>query len=184
MPAELTFTGGDEVGKLFREFGLLQPTGPGADSTSSIDSNELHNDVIVAMIHRAAEPITEYVVQNTPVDTGELRDSVFQRASDFERNTVYIGWAWDRESDVPFVKLIATEYGTVHRRGSATLRRAWANEGGDAFIARFADLLEDRLGYQIDRSQINVRINEPTRGGRPLGARDRRPRRRRGSTRG
>lgn len=170
------FSGSREVAELFRTM-----------SVTLGDRDE--NDVINAITHRALEPVTQFVVDETPVDTGLLRDSIFQLTSDVEKNTVHVGWAWRRESGTPFVKLIATEYGTIHRRGSATLRRAWQAEGGDAFIARWADLLEERIGFEISQNArqalpLGVNVAEPTRGGRPLGALDRGPRRNRSRERG
>lgn len=108
------------------------------------------NRNIIAMLHASMENVTNELERTTPISTGDLVGRIFQHTVEADGNAVASGFAAYRE-DLP--KLLAAEYGTQHRRGDATLRRAWANEGESRVTRMFADRISEFMGrFALQRS--------------------------------
>ena len=109
-------------------------------------------------LNRAVAPILAQVQQDTPVDTGALRESVARRtgaANRFYRREepgavaqARVGWFWAAGNSQWF-QALAVEFGQPREgiAGTAVLRNALAQNANDA-----VRIFRDELGPQIERT--------------------------------
>lgn len=121
--------------------------------------------VINQPLRKAMEPIRDAIQRNTPVDTGELYDSVKlrvgrpsnrrQRTSDaVDEHTVSearAGWFWNRSTDsVNSHQALAVEFGTQQLGGGQRVLQNALRSGARRAIAILGDELAPRI---IKRAQ-------------------------------
>ena len=108
-------------------------------------------------VKAALAPVLDTVKENTPVDTGELRDSAklkigvvtkkMKRSHHYDKNTVIagrVGWFWKGRS--LWKKSLAVEYGTREIPATLTLRGAMDNHQ-QGMLNRF----KKTLGTSIEK---------------------------------
>ena len=120
-------------------------------------------------LRRAFAIVEQDIRANTPVESGELRDSTrlrAGRANRFERRrfpdavyAVRAGWFYPSPNTLTF-RALATEYGTSNQSANPVLRTALANNAERA-IRIFCDEIGDRIqrtATRLNRQRAAGRI--------------------------